>query len=74
MKINDELPKWKEIDEKVNVLRDFGVQFPISIMAVGATVEGQNKVASEVYTEAVARGYHISARVHTYIWGNVIGV
>jgi 7-carboxy-7-deazaguanine synthase len=65
---------WNEIDDKVNILRDFGVQFPISIMAVGATVEGQNKVASQVYTEAVARGYHISARVHTYIWGNVIGV
>ena len=65
---------WNEIDEKVNALRDFGVQFPISIMAVGATVEGQNKVASQVYSEAVDRGYHISARVHTYIWGNIIGV
>ena len=43
-------------------------------MAVGATVEGQNKVASQVYSEAVDRGYHISARVHTYIWGNIIGV
>ena len=50
------------------------VNFPVSIMPVGATVEGQKLVDSQVATEAVARGYHISARVHTYLWGNKIGV
>lgn len=65
---------WQEIEDKVYQLRKLGVNFPISIMPVGATVEGQKLCDSEVATEAVARGYHVSARVHTYIWGNVIGV
>jgi 6-pyruvoyltetrahydropterin 2'-reductase len=65
---------WDEIDDKVNILRKMGVNFPVSIMPVGATVEGQKLVDGQVASEAVARGYHISARVHTYLWGNVIGV
>ena len=65
---------WEEIQEKTNVLRKMEVNFPVSIMPVGATVEGQKLVDSQVATEAVARGYHISARVHTYLWGNTIGV
>ena len=58
----------------MNILRKMGVNFPVSIMPVGATVEGQKLVDGQVASEAVARGYHISARVHTYLWGNVIGV
>ena len=65
---------WEEIEEKVGILRGLNVHFPISIMPVGATVEGQKLVDGQVATEAVARGYHISARVHTYLWGNTIGV
>ena len=65
---------WEEIEEKVGILRGLNVHFPVSIMPVGATVEGQKLVDGQVATEAVARGYHISARVHTYLWGNTIGV
>ena len=65
---------WDEIEQKIEVLRKMKVNFPVSIMPVGATVEGQKLVDGKVATEAVARGYHISARVHTYLWGNVIGV
>jgi|TARA_R110000744_G_scaffold149580_6_gene262735 6-pyruvoyltetrahydropterin 2'-reductase len=65
---------WDEIEQNVDMLRRRGVEFPVSIMPVGATVEGQKLVDGQVASEAVARGYHISARVHTYLWGNVIGV
>ena len=65
---------WDEIEQNVDMLRRYGVEFPVSIMPVGATVEGQKLVDGQVASEAVARGYHISARVHTYLWGNVIGV
>jgi organic radical activating enzyme len=65
---------WDEIEQKTDVLRKMDVNFPVWFMPVGATVEGQKLVDSQVATEAVARGYHISARVHTYLWGNKIGV
>ena len=65
---------WDEIESMVNTIRNLEINFPISIMPVGATIEGQRLVDSDVATEAVARGYHISARVHTYLWGNRIGV
>ena len=65
---------WQEIQDKVYQLRRINVNYPVSIMPVGATVEGQKLCDSDVASEAVARGFHVSARVHTYIWGNVIGV
>ena len=42
-------------------------------MPVGATIEGQNLVAADVADQAIYRGYNVSARVHTYLWGNAIG-
>jgi len=44
------------------------------IMPVGATVEGQKLVDGDVAKIAYQRGYNVSARVHTYLWGNVVGV
>jgi hypothetical protein len=43
-------------------------------MPCGATVEGQKMIDGDVANMAQARGYCVSARVHTYLWGNVIGV
>jgi hypothetical protein len=42
-------------------------------MPVGADIEGQSKVAARVAEQAIQRGYCVSARVHTYVWGNVVG-
>ena len=47
--------------------------WPVWIMPVGADIEGQNKVAAMVTEGAVERGYNVAARVHTYIFGNVVG-
>lgn len=70
---------WDEVAEVVQLYRDAGVTFPVWIMPVGATVEGQqgeisgHKSAGDIANEAIERGYNVSARVHTYLWGNKIG-
>jgi len=65
---------WDELEEVIEQFRFHGVNWPVWIMPVGATVEGQKLVDADVATEAFKRGFNVSARVHTYLWGNVIGV
>lgn len=71
---------WDEIDEVVKMFRDVGIDWPVWIMPVGATLEGQkgefggHTADGVVANQALARGYRVSARVHVYLWGNVIGV
>lgn len=64
---------WDEIEKATKLFRDAGVNWPVWVMPVGATVDGQNLVAAKVTEEAVARGYSVAARVHAYIFANVIG-
>jgi len=72
---------WQELDDVVKMYRDVGVVLPIWIMPIGATVEGQKGelpgakfTDGQIADQALQRGYKVSARVHTYLWGNVIGV
>lgn len=71
---------WDEIDEVLALFKEAGINnYPVWIMPLGGTLEGQEgKIeghipASEIADEALRRGYRVSARVHTYIWGNAIG-
>lgn len=67
---------WDELDAIVDELRNkWYVQVPIYIMPVGATLEaqGDTNVVSAIVDAAISRGYHISARVHVYIFGNQLG-
>jgi 7-carboxy-7-deazaguanine synthase len=66
--------QWDELDTVIKQIRDAGVNWPVWIMPTGATVEGQKMIDGDVANMAQARGYCVSARVHTYLWGNVIGV
>ena len=66
--------QWDELDTVIKQIRDAGVDWPVWIMPTGATVEGQKMIDGDVANMAQARGYCVSARVHTYLWGNVIGV
>jgi len=61
------------LDEVVNMFRSHKVNFPVTIMPIGSSVEDQIITAGEVATMALQRGYRVSARVHTYLWGNKIG-
>lgn len=65
---------WDELELVIEEFRDNGIDYPIWIMPVGATVEGQQVTAGEVANIALSKGYNISARMHCYLWGNLIGV
>ena len=65
---------WKEVEDVIRSFRARGINFPIWIMPVSATKEGQEAVAGKIATQALKRGYKVSARVHCYLWGNVVGV
>lgn len=72
--INGTNQSWIELEQVIHDLRYHGVGFPVWIMPAGATVEGQKECDGDVASEALKRGYNVSARVHTYLWGNKIGV
>jgi len=70
---------WDEIEEVTQMFRDAGCDYPVWIMPLGGTVEGQKGEidghipAHVIADEALARGYRVSARVHAYLWENIIG-
>lgn len=72
--IGDKPEQWEELDYVINQFRSAGVNFPVWIMPVSATMEDQLDSAGAVASMAVERGYNVSARVHCYLWGNAIGV
>lgn len=72
--INGSKRSWIEMEEVIKMYRDVGVDYPVYVMPVGATLEGQNQSAGDIAREAFQRGYNVSPRVHVYLWGNTIGV
>ena len=70
---------WNEIEEVVQMYRNAGVKYPVWIMPLGGTLEGQKgEIAGHIPAHAIAdealhRGYRVSARVHAYLWENIIG-
>lgn len=70
---------WNEIEEVVQIFRNAGVTYPVWIMPLGGTLEGQKGEvgghipAHVIADEALRRGYRVSARVHAYLWENIIG-
>lgn len=64
---------WEEVKKATELFRSRNIEWPVWIMPVGSDIEGQNKIAANVTESAVDRGYNVSARVHTYIFGNVVG-
>ena len=64
---------WNELEAVVRRFKLAGVHYPVWVMPVGATVEGQEITAADVAKEAIKRGYQVAARVHTYVFGNMIG-
>lgn len=64
---------WEEVENATALYRANGIDWDVWIMPVGADIEGQNKIAAKITEEACDRGYNVAARVHTYIFGNVVG-
>jgi len=71
--MNEKEECWDEMEDVLSLYRTYGIDYPVWIMPVGATEESQKDIAGEVATKALQRGYNVSARVHTYLWGNKIG-
>lgn len=64
---------WAEMESVIKLYRDNGVHYPVYVMPVSATVEGQEKVMKDVAYRALDNGYNIAARVHCWIFGNQVG-
>jgi len=71
--MGDKPEQWEELDSVIKQFRAAGVTWPVWIMPVGATVEGQQDVGGIVAKMAFDRGFNVAARVHTYLFGNAIG-
>jgi len=65
--------QWDELDRVIETFRNAGVNYAVWLMPVGALEEQQVDIAAQVSDMALARGYNVSARVHAYIYSNVIG-
>lgn len=64
---------WSEVEEATELYRQSNINWDVWIMPVGADREMQESHQAIIAEEAVDRGYNVAARVHTWIFGNVIG-
>ncbi len=72
--VNGSKESWKEVEQHTKAFREAGVDWDVYIMPVGATKEEQEEPqVAEIAMEAMKRGYHVSGRLHCYIFGNKIG-
>ena len=78
--VNGSSETWNELDIVVEQFRDAGVLYPVYVMPVGATKEGQSgelpsyMSAGDIAEQAFKRGFNVSSRIHVDLWGNTIGV
>lgn len=63
----------EEVDKARELYAKSGVDADIYLMAVGATVEGQEKTAKQVADIALKHGYKYSPRLHVDLFGNKWG-
>lgn len=78
--MNGTQENWQELETQLKNLWRLGVKFPVYLMKVGATVEGQAGIIpghditeAEFVDQVLKRGYHYSGRIHVGIYGNVVG-
>jgi len=66
--------QWEEMEDVLSDLRQVGIDYPVWIMPQGALAEQQMDHAGAIAEKAFKRGYNVAARIHCYLWGNLIGV
>lgn len=64
---------WNEVEQATQLYRDIGIDWPIYIMPVGATLKEQEDIQRKICEQTLERGYNFSARLHTWVFGNEIG-
>lgn len=65
--------QWEDMEQQLAKFREVGIDYPVWIMPTGAREEEQIETGGDVATKAFERGYNVSARVHTYLFGNQVG-
>lgn len=63
---------WAEVERATALFRQAGVNYPVWIMPIGGTQEGQEAVQKDIALGAMARGYSVAARVHCWVFGNAM--
>lgn len=71
--VNNTQRAWDEVERATELYREQGIDFPVWIMPVGATLEEQEDIQKAVCEETLKRGYNFSARLHCFVFGNTIG-
>lgn len=70
--INNKDESWIELDDYISKMQHKSDN--IYIMPVGATLEQQSTdVIADIANRALKKGFHVSGRLHCYIFGNGIG-
>ena len=64
---------WNEVARARNAFRSTGVQWETTIMPLGATRQQLEETQTDICKGALVRGYHFSARLHAWIFGNTPG-
>lgn len=64
---------WGEVELATQLYRAAGIDWPVYIMPVGATLEEQENIQRKICEQTLNKGYCFSARLHTWIFGNEIG-
>ncbi len=64
---------WDEVEKATEEYRKVGIDFPVWIMPVGATREEQEDIQAIVAEGAIKRGYNVAARLHCWVFGNIVG-
>lgn len=71
--MGDKKEQWEELFDVIEQFRAEGIDWPVYIMPVGATVEDQEAGAGKVAELAYKYGFNVSGRLHCYLFGNAIG-
>ena len=64
---------WEEVSYATAKYRAENVDWPVTIMPVGATLARLEEVQKVICQGALERGYLFSPRVHTWLFGNLPG-
>lgn len=71
--VNGSDDSWVELEEAVREFRAAGCDYPVWVMGVGGTVEGLKLKEADIADQTIQRGYRYTSRIHTHIYGNVVG-
>lgn len=66
----EEINEFLTIEAVKNAVNSNAV---LTVMAVGSTAKQQFDIQARVCEQALRRGYHFSARVHSIVFGNTVG-